>query len=450
MPDTAFWPVNQAYLQIARQRLYERTDIFWILGASCTGKSTICQTLAADGRVRVYDMDSQIYGGYMAAYSPERHPACMAWFGAENPLAWALALEWAAFDQLNRATNAEFLDLLAHDVQQNYPPDPQGRPLLVDGGFTHPSILAQVAPPTQICCITAPDAERAHIWETEPARAEMRGWIQALPEPERMWQNFLRDDRGMAAVMAAECNLHGIKLFHRQGGITVADLAEQMAAFCGLHTHLLPEGKIPQAAQTRGKWVGGQIRRICSRPQDAELASGQYDYWVGTATIERAAPYSDFPGITRLQLLLEGDGLILHFQQPEEVIHLATGEQILFDGGRPLAVTLNDRPVSAFNLMLRSSTQAQVRILHLTAGSPEELAGAAYGGDPVDTIFYCAQGAVQVTVDNRLIVLDRGDAYLIPATRQRAELESGGEQMATASAPAVLVMVHVTLPDLPP
>lgn len=217
-------------LDQARAVLAERPFLFWLIGGACTGKSTLARAISDARGIPVYDMDEHVYGTYMPRYTPARHPACTAWFTAPNPLAYVLALDWPAFNALNRATNAEFLDLLADDLAQ-LPPD---QPLLVDGGFTHPSVLVRVAPPHRIACVAVTAQMAAHTWETAPDRAEMRAWIGALVEPEAQWQRFLRYDRLMSETLEVESREHGIEVFWRGEETAVDSLAAAIAD----HFHL--------------------------------------------------------------------------------------------------------------------------------------------------------------------------------------------------------------------
>ncbi|MCA9971660.1 MAG: hypothetical protein KC425_15655, partial [Anaerolineales bacterium] len=92
---------DPALLAAARAVLAPRRRLFWVIGGACSGKSTICQALAAGWQVPVYDMDAAIYGRFFPVYRPERHPASCAWFHAPDPLAWIMALSPPGFDALN-------------------------------------------------------------------------------------------------------------------------------------------------------------------------------------------------------------------------------------------------------------------------------------------------------------------------------------------------------------
>jgi hypothetical protein len=118
-----------------------------------------------------------------------------------------LSLPWEEFDALYRATNAEMLDLLTDDLADR--PD---EPLLVDGGITHPSLLARVMPVERILCLERAEAERAGEWETAPGRAAMKAEVLALPDGEAMWRRFLEYDRRMTETIGRESREQGIRV----------------------------------------------------------------------------------------------------------------------------------------------------------------------------------------------------------------------------------------------
>ncbi len=222
--------VNQELIGKARAILFERNNIYWVIGGACTGKSTICRAIAESKGIKLYDMDEHIFGRYLDRYSAERHPASKAWFSAENPLAWVLSLSEDEFDALNRTANAEYLDLLADDLAKT---DPQ-RPVLIDGGVTHPAIIAQAIPPENLFGLEIPTAAAAKIWETSPVRADMKQWIYALPKPEEMWIKFLAFDQLISQTIGRECRESHIKTFLRNNSTSVAELARIVAHHFGI------------------------------------------------------------------------------------------------------------------------------------------------------------------------------------------------------------------------
>ncbi len=219
---------NEQFIDKARAVLGQRPNVRWLIGSSCSGKSTIARVLTQPADVALYDMDEAVFGRYR--FDADRHPATTAWFTAPDPMAFMLGLSWEAFDSLYRAANAEYLDLLADDLSAG----DDDRLTVIDGGITHPSVLAQVLPAAQIACLSAPDALRAAIWNTAPERASMKAMVLALPNGPSMWHQFLRFDDNMAATLERESREQGIRIFAREKYETIDSLAGAVSAHFGL------------------------------------------------------------------------------------------------------------------------------------------------------------------------------------------------------------------------
>jgi hypothetical protein len=162
----------------------------------------------------------------MGLYTPERHPASTAWFTAPNPFVWAFSLPWEEFNALNRAANAEYLDLLADELEQQ----DHDQPLLIEGGITHPTILARVIPTNQIACLEISEENRLSTWENSAERATMKSWVYELPHPEKEWQRFLDLDKEMTQIIVDESRDERIKGIFREKGASVNELANIIAA----------------------------------------------------------------------------------------------------------------------------------------------------------------------------------------------------------------------------
>jgi len=217
--------LNDALVEKARAALYTREHLYWIIGGSCSGKSTISRMLSDRTGIPIYDMDDHIYGSYMGRYTAERHPASTAWFSAPDPFAWVMSLSWEEFNSLNRATNAEYLDLLAEDLADIA----YDRPFLIDGGITHPSVLTRVAPAERVFCVEVAPEHSARIWETAGDRLDMRDWIRALPDPEKMWRKFLFFDRMISQTIGVESRACAVRTFSRDEDMGVEKLASVVA-----------------------------------------------------------------------------------------------------------------------------------------------------------------------------------------------------------------------------
>lgn len=214
-------PTDPTLLKKVRATLVDRVYLMWLIGGSGSGKSTIARALGARTGINVYDMDEAVFGRFR--FDPTRHPATTAWFTAANPLHWMLSLPWAEFDALYRANNAEMLDLLADDLAGR--PD---KPLLIDGGITHPSILTQVIPAARILCLERDEAQRAGEWDTSPNRTPMRDEILALPDGAALWQHFQEYDRRMTETIGRESRACGIQIVRWEEGNTLEQVSERV------------------------------------------------------------------------------------------------------------------------------------------------------------------------------------------------------------------------------
>jgi hypothetical protein len=192
--------------------LVNRKNIKWVIGGSCSGKTTLCGVLTkANKDISLYDMDEHIFGHYMPRYNQCDHPANSAWFSAANPLDWALSLSLEDFDKFNRKANLEYLQLFAEDMTGKE----EDRIILVDGGISYPSMLAKVIPVENIKCLNVPIEESERIWETAESKKTMKNAISQLPDPDLKWRKFLDCNRFITNTIVNEARECGIEIFER-------------------------------------------------------------------------------------------------------------------------------------------------------------------------------------------------------------------------------------------
>ncbi len=214
-------------LTITQQVYAARPQLYFLMGGSCTGKTTLTQALAARYQLPTVDMDAHIYGDYHGRFMAEAHPANYAWATAENSLAWLMAKSWPAFDQFNAESNKEYMVLLAEDLLNH---DPH-KPILVDGGFSKPGVVAQFVPARQIVCLALPEGVSGRIWNEHPERLPMKEMVQQLSSPPDAWNHFLRLDSCISQTLVTESELHGIRVIYRDEKSTVDDLMQQIADY---------------------------------------------------------------------------------------------------------------------------------------------------------------------------------------------------------------------------
>lgn len=217
---------NTDLLQQAKEKLAYHKTLYWIVGGAGSGKTTICQALAAQYGLPVYDMDAHVYGEYHGRFSPTRHPVNTAWATARNGLGWLLDMTWAEFNNFNQAAFPEYADLLAQDLADSNP----GQIVVIDGGISTPALAAQLIPAKQILCLANPSQTSTEIWEGSEERLAFKAFTNQLPNPEAAWQKFLDFDAKITQTILQECQTLDIPTIIRKPADPTADIVEQTAA----------------------------------------------------------------------------------------------------------------------------------------------------------------------------------------------------------------------------
>ncbi|APW42089.1 HutD family protein [Rhodoferax saidenbachensis] len=119
---------------------------------------------------------------------------------------------------------------------------------------------------------------------------------------------------------------------------------------------------------------GGSTREIVCRPEGAGMDG--FDWRVSIATIAQPGPFSAFPGVDRVIMLLDGDGVLL---QSASGINHRLGEAyapFAFSGDVALDCTLLGGASTDFNVMTRrGAVRAEVQVLRSAA----DLMASAHG-----------------------------------------------------------------------
>ena len=103
---------------------------------------------------------------------------------------------------------------------------------------------------------------------------------------------------------------------------------------------------------------GGHTTEIAAHPADATLAS--FDWRVSIADVAADGPFSCYPGVDRVIVLVSGAGMRLTGDAHTAELR-APFEPYAFSGDDVLSCSLIEGPVRDFNLMLRRGrTQGRV------------------------------------------------------------------------------------------
>lgn len=224
--------MNTELLESVKKKLENHSNIFWLVGGSCSGKSTISRLMEEKFDFVRYDMDEYIFGKYMERYSQEIHPANSSWFGAENPLDWALSFpNWEQYNLFNMNSMVEQLSLFCEDIEQM----DAKKNIVVDGGITNPDILAKVLNKNKICCLNIEDKLCRRIWSEDENRLVMKDMIDQLPSSDYKWSKFLELNDLINKQMLLECRANDISIIFRgEEEISESVLEKVMNVFGGI------------------------------------------------------------------------------------------------------------------------------------------------------------------------------------------------------------------------
>ena len=222
--------INHNLLTQVYNALAERHNLYWIVGGSGAGKTTVSKILSERFGLQVYDMDAHIYGIYHVRFTKDRHPVNYAWKTARNGLEWLLSMSWQEFKSFNQAALPEYLDLFAEDILLK----DANMPVLIDGGICNPGLLSQVLPAHHIVCLSRPQHTSEFIWKENKERQGMKELVYKLPKPEKAWQTFLAFDKQITQNTLRECRNSNIPVCTMEPNESANAFAYKVARVLGI------------------------------------------------------------------------------------------------------------------------------------------------------------------------------------------------------------------------
>lgn len=166
------------------------------------------------------------------------------------------------------------------------------------------------------------------------------------------------------------------------------------------------------AEYSRAPWKngGGVSIDIAARYRDfAAMGSGEGLVWrLGRTSISAAAPFSDYAGHDRQQVVVTGRGLVL--ETPDGELSLREPfRPIGYDGGLSIVSRLEDGPVEVVNLIADRS------MARIALGVLQE--GSALFLQPGTHIVYAAAGPLALEVEGAATPLAHDQGLRIEAAR---------------------------------
>lgn len=140
---------------------------------------------------------------------------------------------------------------------------------------------------------------------------------------------------------------------------------------------------------------GGVTRELARVPSDSDV-----DWRLSVADVSVDGPFSSFPGIDRILVLLSGAGMDLHFVDDRHVERLRPVRDVKsFPGEASVHATLVDGPTTDLNLMWRRD--------RWDAGVREAALPVRLEADGAHRVVFVAEGSAVLTDGD---VLAAGDA----------------------------------------
>jgi environmental stress-induced protein Ves len=150
-------------------------------------------------------------------------------------------------------------------------------------------------------------------------------------------------------------------------------------------------------------WKNGQgvTREVALRPD----GSGGFLWRISIATVDRPGPFSAFPGLRRIIMLLEGDGLRLVFAEHGEALLDRPFAPLAFEGDWQTSAELLGGPVRDLNVIFaHQRCEVAVEVL-CPSGQASALAPTRD-----DTVFHVLRGGATVRIGERAWRMDAGDS----------------------------------------
>jgi uncharacterized protein len=131
---------------------------------------------------------------------------------------------------------------------------------------------------------------------------------------------------------------------------------------------------------------GGTATAIAAEPQGAGF--DDFDWRLAGARVAAAGPFSHFPGVDRVMLILSGGSLVLDGLAAGRAILTKASAPFAFPGDVPVTAEVPEGPIDNLNLMVdRRRFRASARRIAL--GPPQAIAAAG------TLLVYCEAGAIE-------------------------------------------------------
>ncbi len=175
----------------------------------------------------------------------------------------------------------------------------------------------------------------------------------------------------------------------------------------------MPITHLPAGGYRRMPWKNGAgtTTEVALSPPGADMDG--FVWRLAIADLDRSGPFSSFPGVDRLLMLLPDGGVTLTIDGEPKA--LVPGEVVTFRGESVVSATLTAGPARDLNLMLR---RRQARGTMEAISLDGELAVAVGGSQ---TLLCAIEGRITVELGDEAVTLDPLDSALVETGQRLLE-----------------------------
>lgn len=203
------------------------SNVYWIGGSPCSGKSTIADRLAATYGMHVYHCD-EAYFRHQELITPEGYPTFYRLAHASCDELWMRPIPQQVNEAL--ALYHEQFPLILADLARYT--DVHVEPVIAEGAALLPELLDRLAGHRRRAIWNVPTArfQRAHY----ARRAWRHDVLKGCTDKELGWHNWMQRDAEFARVVAEEARKRGHRVLTIDGTRSIEDNAATIEAWFGL------------------------------------------------------------------------------------------------------------------------------------------------------------------------------------------------------------------------
>lgn len=145
------------------------TQIYWLGGSPCSGKSSVAERLAAEFNVQLYHVDVE-FDRHIEGFTVEDQPALTTWLAGDCAERWLKPVATLTADVM--ACYAEHFTFILDDVRRMVASEMRGQPLLVEGTALLPELVQPhlAADHHGLWLVPTPEFQQRHY--------RQRPWVQ--------------------------------------------------------------------------------------------------------------------------------------------------------------------------------------------------------------------------------------------------------------------------------